>query len=255
MKQTAILAAQAAGKILMGQFGHTMEMNVVVDRRYDFTTKVDLEAERAILKILKRKTPTYRIITEEAGDDKRKSPFTWVVDPLDGTTNYSIGNPFFNVSIALVKDQEPILGVVYAPVIDWLFLAEKDKGSTLNGKAITVSDKTRLDKCLCAFCHGYNEKDIKRIIQIFPKLKLAAKDFNQMRSGAYELALVAAGKLGAFLAPGANSWDVAAGTLLVREAGGRVTDFSGKDWNLNSKDILATNGKVHNQILKIIKGV
>lgn len=252
MKSTALFAAQSAGRILMAYFGNLRQSDIVKDNRRDFTTKVDLEAERAILKILKKKTPTYSIITEEAGVDRRRSPFTWVIDPLDGTTNYSIGNPFFDVSIALLKNDEPILAVVYAPVIDWLFIAQKGQGATVNGLPIHVSDKSKLDQCLMAYCRGNDLVNMKRMNQIFPSISLKSKDLSRMRAGAYELALVAAGKLGAYLSPGTKPWDVAAGSLLVREAGGKVTDFAGKEWDIDAKDILATNGKIHKQMISEI---
>ena len=213
-----------------------------------------MEAERAIIKILRKKTPTYNIVAEETGAERHGSPFTWIIDPLDGTTNYSIGNPFFDVSIALVKEKEPILAVVYAPVTDRLFVAQKGEGATLNNQKIKVSSKNKLNQCLNVYCRGNDDKNMKRMNKIFPRLALSSKDFNRMRAGAYELALVASGKLCAYINPGTKSWDVAAGTLLVREAGGKVTDFENKEWDLDSKDILATNKKIHKQILKEIKG-
>lgn len=249
---TAIYAAQSAGKILLEHFGKLNQMQIVKDYRRDFTTKIDLEAERAIIKIIKKKTPTYSIITEEIGTQKYRSPFTWVIDPLDGTTNYSIGNPFFDVSIALVKEKEPIISVVYAPVVDWLFTAQKGEGAKLNNQKIFVSNNTKLNQCLNSYCQGNDSASIQRMNNIYPKILIKSKDFNRMRAGAYEMALVACGKLGAYLNPGCKSYDVAAGTLLVREAGGKVTDFNNENWDLDAKDILASNGKIHKQILSEI---
>jgi len=253
MKATALFAAQSAGKILLDHFGRLTESDIVRDYKHDFTTKTDLEAELAILKILKKKTPTYNIVTEESATEQRfKSPYTWVIDPLDGTTNYSVGDPFFDVSIAVMKGREPIIAVVYAPIIDWMFVAEKGRGTTLNNIPIHVSKNSKLDQNLVVYCRGNEDTNIKRMNKIFSGLTLKTKDFTRMRAGAYELALVAAGKLGAYLSPGVKAWDVAAGALLIREAGGKVTDFQGNNWDLDSKDILATNGKIHKILQKEI---
>jgi myo-inositol-1(or 4)-monophosphatase len=253
LKSTAIYAAQSAGKILLDHFGRITEMDIVKNYKRDFTTKADLEAERAIIKIIKKKTPTYNIITEEAGAMRHRSPFTWIIDPLDGTTNYSIGNPFFGVSIALVKGRTPIIAVVYAPILDWMFTAEINAGAKLNNQPIEVSTKTKLDQCLNVYCRGNDDKNMNRMNKLYTSLSLKSKDFSRMRAGAYELALVATGKLCSYINPGCKSHDVAAGALLVREAGGRVTDFAGKEWDIDSEDILASNGKIHSKMILEVK--
>jgi len=257
MKETevAIQAAKEAGKIIMENFGkvHSIKMK----SKRDFVTETDIQAEKKILGILKKEFPDYSVLAEESGEHG-EGEMKWIVDPLDGTTNYSIGNPFFNVSIGLAKKTgnrwEIISGVVYSPVTGEVFSAEKGKGAFLNGEKISVSQESELSKLLLTFCHGNDESDIKRVCGFFQELKLKSRDFNRMRAGALELAFVAAGRIGAYISSGDMAWDSAAGSLLVREAGGRLTNFQGNEWGIGEKTLLATNGFVHEKIIEIIKG-
>jgi len=251
--KTAVKAAKEAGKILVDGFNiiHTVEMKT----KHDLLTEMDLRSEKCILSILRENFPDYSIYSEEMGKGVKDSEYMWVVDPLDGTTNYSIKNPFFDVSIALLRKGNPVLGVVYAPFTGEMFQAESGKGAYLNGKKIHVSNESDVSKLLIAYCHNNDKRNMKRIIEVFGRIKPLPIDFNRMRAGALELAFVAAGRLGCYLSCGFHSYDVAAGVLLVREAGGRVTDFKGGEWHPGSSDILATNGIVHEKLLKLLKGV
>ena len=153
------------------------------------------------------------------------------------------------MSIGLAKNNDIILGLIYVPFLNELFIAEKDKGTRLNRRRIKVSN-IKSGKILNTYCHGTGPKDIKRAISYYRKQRLAVFDCRQMGSAAIELAFVAAGRVESFVAPGAHDWDVAAGVLLVREAGGIVTNFKGQEWVIGSGDIFASNGHVHREILQ-----
>lgn len=220
--------------------------------KHEIVTTADKLSEKIIIKNIKKYFPTHSILSEEAGLNKQKSDFLWIIDPLDGTTNFFMHNPLFSISIGLAYKNEIILGAIYFPILDELYFAEKGKGAFLNNKKIFVSKINKLEKSFLTFCHGSKITDIKKSIKIYTKLKLKSADFRQLGSAAIELAFVARGTTEAIMIPGANSWDVAACALLVFEAGGSVVDFNNKPWNLKSKNILAGNGKFNSAILKII---
>jgi len=253
MKSTAIKAAKEAGKILLKEFNSLKTVDIHFKDKHEIVTTEDYRAEKIIVKILNSKFSTHSILSEEGGGKKRKSDYLWVVDPLDGTTNYSIGNPLFAVSVSLFYKKEVILGVVFAPFTKELFVAEKDQGAFLNDKRMRISAKRKLEKSLLTFCHGHKMRDIVRVTRIYQKFKLAGHDLRQLGAASLELGFVADGRTEAIMIPGAHQWDVAAGTLLVREAGGKVTDFQGKEWNLYSKDMIASNGKIHEALIKALK--
>ena len=254
IKNTAIAAAKKAGKLALKEYKNFNRAAVMLKSRHEILTKVDLASEKIIINEIKSNFPEHRILSEEAGQTKNMSDYLWIVDPIDGTTNFSMHNPIWSISIALAFKNETIFGVIYAPCLGELYIAEKGKGAKLNNKKISVS-KIKDGKVLNAFCHSSRKKDIKKAIKYFSYQKLHGMDCRQMGSAAIELAYVACGRIESIVIPGANSWDVAAGALLVREAGGMVTDFSGKDWQLDSKDIVASNGLVYKDVLSVVKGV
>ena len=255
MKQTAIQAVKEAGKLLLERFEKLDRKKIKFKSKHEILTSLDLQVEKVILNIIKKKYPDHHILSEESGEIGPKSDYLWIIDPLDGTTNYSMGNPLFNVSLALAYKNEVILGIVNAPYLKELYISEKGKGAFLNGKKIKVSQINKLPKALLTFCHGSKEKDIKRIIKIYQHFKLSGFDMRQLGSAGLELSYVARGSTEAIMIPGTHLWDVAAGTLIVREAGGKVTDFQGKEWSLKSRDILASNDCLHSQIIKIINKI
>ena len=263
-EKVAIAAAQEAGQILMD--GFATGFWVKSKSPGDVVTELDFMSEEAILKRIREAFPDHAILAEESGKTESssgpgKSGYMWVVDPLDGTTNYSIHHPFFDTSISLAFRNETILGVTHVPMTGELFRAVKGQGAFLEnlktGKStpLRVSQEGDISKMLLSFCNGKSREDRVEIARIFQVLKLLAGDFDRYRAGALEIAFVAAGRLGAYLANSQMSWDSSAGALLVREAGGKVTDFSGRPWDISSQDILATNGLVHDRILKIIKEI
>jgi myo-inositol-1(or 4)-monophosphatase len=244
-------AALEAGKILMKYYG-----KIGAEKKADGTlvTRADRESEKRIKWILSKQFPDYSFLGEETGRDDRKSEYTWIVDPLDGTTNYSIRNPFFNVSIALVKRNEPVLGVVYCPFQHEMFTAVKGRGAYLNGRKIQVSRQSDIRKSSLAFCHAWgNQETTDRVTSIFHGFKSVISTFRQMGATALELAYVAAGRIDGFIHVELKPWDVAAGVVIVREAGGKVTDFSGAEYNMDSRELAATNGRVHASVLRTIK--
>ena len=257
IRATAEKAVREAGANARDNFfrQHTIEMKTP----RDVVTEVDVQNEKAIIAAIRNEFPGHAIVGEESGTlttrEREGKEYTWFVDPLDGTTNYSVQNPFFDISVGIARDGEPVMAFVYAPMIDEMFFAEKGKGAFLNGKRIRVSGEGDIGKSLLVYCHNNNEQDIARAVKAFSLLKPKAKDFSRMRAGALELAFVGAGRLGAYLSTGTHSWDVAAGSLIVREAGGRVTDFSGNDWSLGSRDILASNGAVHEKLVEILREI
>lgn len=255
----AIKAAKEAGKLLVENFKniHTIQMK---DSR-EIVTETDKASEQIILDILKKEYPNYAYLSEEAGKSPRDCEYMWVIDPLDGTTNYSIKNPFFDVSIALAgktfKGWEIISGVVFSPFTRELFFAEKGEGAFLNGERISVSKEREIKNLLLAYCGGSSDHHILRTVNLFAKIKPVCRDFNRMRAGALELAYVADGRLGGYISAGGKPWDAAAGSLLVLEAGGSVTDFGRMPWSIEGeeKDILATNGLIHDMLLEVVKNV
>lgn len=275
IKKIAVLAAKKAGHELVKRYKNFDRGTVKLKAHHEILTQADLASERIILGEIKKNFPNHRILSEERGyigaissqsAGKHELPlllnYLWIVDPLDGSTNFSMHNPIWSVSIGIVeipncgaslRGGEIILGIIYAPMLGELYIAEKGKGATRNGKKIRVSSGTR--KSLHTFCHGRSQKEVKRAIKYYSHQKLRELDCRQLGSAAIELAYVASGRTESITIPGVNSWDVAAGVLLVREAGGRVTDFKGKEWRLDSKDMLATNGKAHEEILKVARKI
>jgi len=253
MKEVAINAAMESGKIIMANF--KKKHNMKEKSYHEDVTEVDSLAEKKIISIIKEKYPNHQILGEESGLEKTDSEYKWIIDPIDGTTNYSMMHPFFNTSIGLVKSGEIILGVTYAPVTDEMFVAQKGKGAFLNGKRIHVSKKSELEISSAAYCHGKTPEDIKNIIQIFSSLKPKVRDITRMKSAALELAFTACGRVEAFVYNNMKPWDVAAGVLLVRESGGKVTDFFGNEWDLTKNNVLATNGLIHENVLDILNSI
>lgn len=252
MKKIVSQLAKEVGRMLLKEFQKSGRSDYCDKYRHEIVTRFDLLSERMILKKLRKKFPGHSILSEETHKKTKGMGYIWVVDPIDGTTNFVMKNPLFSISIGLVKDQLPVFGVVYAPMTDELFMAEKGKGATLNSRRIKVSSNSRISKAFLTFCHGSRTASIKRAINLYKTLKLKSKDFRQLGSAALECAFVAAGRSDAIIIPGVHAWDVAAGAIIVREAGGRVTDFQNRNWTIKSKNILATNDLIHKNLLKRI---
>jgi len=258
--QLAKLAAQKAGKFLLKEFKQS-HLSWSLKRRHEIVTGADAGSEKIILSLFKKYTPHFAVLSEEAGFNKIKSDYLWVVDPLDGTTNFKVHNPLFAVSIALYYKGQPQLGVIYAPYLNELFIAEKGKGAFMNGHKLKVSTTKDLNKSFLTYCHGQEDSHMRRAMNIYRYFKMRSIDMRRLGSAVIELAWVAAGRTDSIMIPGCRPWDGGAGVLLVTEAGGKVTDFKNKPWQfVNHKtgkvclnmDLLATNNKLHQVIIKSI---
>ncbi|GHA75842.1 inositol monophosphatase family protein [Cognatilysobacter bugurensis] len=226
-----VKAARAAGNVLLRYMHRLDSLNVVEKDRMDYASEVDGLAEKEIIKEFKRSTPDYAILGEESGplNSGRQARYTWVIDPLDGTSNYLHGIPHFCVSIALVENGEPIHGVVFDPLRNELFTASRGSGATLNDKRIRVSERKDLEGAM--LITGFPPRERPRAsphLKCVDALLLQAEDIRRTGSAALDLAYVASGRVDGYFEAGVKPWDIAAGVLLVREAGGKVVDFRGR---------------------------
>ncbi len=256
----AVEAATLAGKHLVGNFRshHASvfgaDIMSVGNRSLskEVTSRSDHEADEIIIGHLTDRCPEHNLLTEETGLVDRGSDYTWIIDPLDGSSNFLNHNPFFAVSIALAYKNEPITGVIFAPYIEEMVVARKDHGCTINGRPVHVSDTAELPKTYIVGCPG-GEKSNKRFAELEYNLHKQNKDFRKIGSAAIEAYMVAAGRVDAFTTLSISPWDVAAGVLCAQEAGGRVSDFHGQPWNLEKTDLLISNAHIHDAILEEIE--
>ncbi len=251
-KLAAIQAARKAGYILKTRLGKKRKIGF--KGAVNLVTEMDILAEKIIISEIQKHFPDDSILAEEQTTRECDSVFRWVIDPLDGTTNYAHGFPVFCVSIALTKNGETILGVIFDPTRDELFLAEKGKGARLNGRKIKVSSESDLSRSLLAtgFPYDLRESSINNFDN-FRNFALRAQAVRRAGSAALDLCYVAAGRFDGFWEMKLAPWDVAAGSLIVLEAGGTVSNFLGKPLGLNGSHVLATNGKIHKAMLRIVK--
>ncbi|OGY41472.1 MAG: hypothetical protein A2Y82_01040 [Candidatus Buchananbacteria bacterium RBG_13_36_9] len=241
-----------AGLELLKIFQSGKKNHLKFKSKHEIATSADFLAEKIILQKIKTLTPSWRIISEEKGDNKKKSDYLWTIDPLDGTTNFYMGNPLFGVQICLLYKNEPQLAWIYAPVINEFYFAQKNKGAFLNNKKIKVS-KNKFSHALLTYCHGAKEGQIKQALKIYQHFKLKGFDIRQLGSAALEFGWVAKGRTDCYISPSANPWDIYPGVLVVKEAGGTAYDFHGKPWTLNSPNVFASNGIIDKNILQFLK--
>lgn len=222
--------------------------------RNQLVTHVDREVERRLIGDLSKLLPTAGFIVEEDSDVKKKEEFNWVIDPLDGTTNYVHGIPVFSISVALMQKQEIIIGVVYEVNQHECFYTWKDSPSYLNRNIIKVSDTESINQSLLATGFPYYDySQLDEYMDLFRQLMKLTRGIRRIGSAAIDLAYVACGRFDGFFEYGLNSWDVAAGSLLVKNAGGVVTDFNGGEEYLFSKRIIASNVKIYNRFSEIVQ--
>jgi myo-inositol-1(or 4)-monophosphatase len=247
-------AALKAGGVLRENIHGIREISYKGD--INLVTEMDMRSERIIVGVLHASFPGHGIIAEEETSIRNNSGFTWIIDPLDGTTNYAHGYPCFSVSIALEHDGDIILGVVYDPMREELFAAQKGQGASLNGKTIRVSVIDTLIKGLLATGFPYDRKvSEKNNLDYFHELLMASQEVRRDGSAALDLCYVASGRFDGFWELKLKPWDVAAGSLIVREAGGTVSDFSGTRFSIHDNEILASNGRLHEQIGELLRDV
>jgi len=252
--QLAIAAAKAAGQIQKRHYGRSHQVEYKGD--INPVTEVDRLCEQAIVKIILDVFPNHDILTEESPFERKGSPWKWIIDPIDGTTNYFHGFPCFCVSIGLEVEREVRLGVVYNPLLDELFHAEKGEGAFLNGNRIQVSRIDQLDRSFLSTGFPY---DVREQTDFYLRYfrKFLSKSFAVRRPGsaALDLSYLAAGRFDGFWELKLHPWDVVAGSLMVTEAGGKMTDFQGQSYNIYSEETLASNGLIHEEMLQTIQEI
>lgn len=253
IRRTAVAAAYEAGRILTDRFGrmHTVRKKGGID----LVTEADTASEAAIVEAIRFAFPAHSILAEEEGEIGAPSQYSWIVDPLDGTTNYAHHLPIFSVSIAFAEDGDTLFGLVMNPISHELFIAEKGKGATLNGREIAVSRNEAVNESLLVT--GFPYDLASRLPPLMDKLSRcvgAAQGVRRLGSAALDLCFVACGRFDGFWEESLKPWDTAAGALILTEAGGRVTDFSQAGWNPFKPEILATNGLIHEELAAVITG-
>ncbi|HEX3721704.1 MAG TPA: inositol monophosphatase family protein [Nitrolancea sp.] len=249
-RTVAIDAARASGRILSENYGRTKQVRF--KRAIDLVTDSDERSEAQIVDRIRRHFPDHNILTEESGSERSPgtdSPYLWIIDPLDGTTNFAHGYPFFCVSIALQVNGETELGVVYAPTLDELFVAERGSGAFLNGSRLAVSPVDTLIRSLLVTGFNYDPETARANLAAWEHFLMHSQAVRRDGSSALNLCFLAAGRFDGYWELGLKPWDCAAGELLVREAGGLVTDFDGKQHTLNDPVLLATNGHIHDSMM------
>jgi myo-inositol-1(or 4)-monophosphatase len=248
LKQTLIAAAKAGAEQLQYYYDKKFEISNK-EGVNNLVTEADHAAEKAIFEIIQKQYPDHFILSEETGEIPTHSEYKWIIDPLDGTVNFAHGIPLCAVSIGIEKNGEMIMGAVYAPFINEFYIAEKGNGAYLNDKKIQVSNQTdMLKSCLVTgFPYTY-PKLHKGPLEIFSKMVLQGIPVRRLGSAAIDLCWVAAGRFDGFWEFNLSPWDTAAGYILVKEAGGKVTDFEGKEFSCYQKQILASNGIIHEAI-------
>lgn len=223
-------------------------------RSNDMVSRADKEAEKQFVDGLTLLLPEAGFIAEEGTSTRRGESFNWIIDPIDGTTNYLYEIPCFCTSVALQHDGELVLGVIYDPTRDECFTAEKGKGAFLNGKPIQVSQKALLAESLVAMGFPYNPRGRQdEYLGILSKIIDNSRGMRRLGSAALDMAYVACGRFDVFYEYGLNAWDVAAGAVIIREAGGVVTDFKNAANFMENQTIIADNGQVHQEMLELLE--
>ncbi len=249
MLNIAIRAARAAGDVIIRQIDHVQDLPVTKKSRNDFVTEVDKHAEIAIIDTLRNSFPNHAFLAEESGQ-KGDSPYLWIIDPLDGTTNYLHGFPQYAVSIALQHKGELVQAVVYDPLRQELFTASSGDGAMLNNRRMRVSKQRTLEGALLGTGFPFKEQDrLDEYLDSFKALFPMTAGIRRAGAASLDLAYVACGRLDGFWELGLKPWDMAAGALLIKEAGGIISDFEGKDKYLEIGDIVAGNPEIHEEIL------
>lgn len=260
MKQTLTNALHQAGKILLKNFGKVTDYKVK-ESQSSIVTKTDLESEKMIMTVISERFPDHNLLGEETGFVNNNSEYTWVVDPIDGTSNFAAGIPWFGVLICVMKNFQPEMAACYLPVHNQLYFAEKGKGATLNDKPIHITKESELKNILMAYSLDFSDSPNKTESEVKTIQKLVQNVRNLRSTNCLvDFCLTAEGKLGACANQTTGIWDIAAPCLLIEEAGGITSDLQGnpinfaiteKDYNRNF-EIVASNKILHSQLIKLI---
>ncbi|TAL50172.1 inositol monophosphatase [Patescibacteria group bacterium] len=252
--EIGISAVKTAGNYILSVFGQPQDIRFKSDNSP--VTDTDLKSSEVIKKTLSDAFPNHTILCEESPDALTRtigSEPTWVIDPLDGTSNFIAHIPLFAVVIGYVVGGKTQLGIIFDPLHNDLFVAQTGKGTTLNGQPVHVSTKKSVRGAMLFAGRGYRDRDHERHGQIIYALEQQTTYFRRLGSAAIMLASVAAGRADSVILTGNKPWDVVAGALLITEAGGQVTDYCGSPWSIESTDLVATNGTIHDQLIEITR--
>ena len=252
IRDVGLAAATRAGDILLKYLkkAHTVKKKGAID----LVTEVDVASEKAITEIIRSAFPEHRIHAEESGVTQRTGPCEWIIDPLDGTTNYAHGLPDFAVSIAFACEKEPIFGLVLNPVREELFCGMQDHGATLNGHPIHVSNTKNMQEALLVTGFPYDLQSlIEPLMRRLERCLMASQGIRRLGSAALDLCYVACGRFEGFWEQNLSPWDTAAGVVIAREAGAKISDFSNQPFSIDKKEILATNGLIHNDMTRLLR--
>ncbi|HLM03267.1 MAG TPA: inositol monophosphatase family protein [Pyrinomonadaceae bacterium] len=255
MLNFAIQIAREAGQVLLEKFGRKIQVSKKGD--INLVTEADLASERLIVERIRSYYPRHSILAEESGETvaviEGENRWKWIIDPLDGTTNYAHGYPCFCVTLALEHEGEIVIGVTYDPTRDELFAAEKGEGASLNGRKIRVSETEQLSEALIVTGFPYDFAQRNNFAQHLNDFLLQSRGVRRDGSAAIDMAYVACGRFDGFWEEGLNPWDVAAGLLLIHEAGGRVSYYDDTTFSIYAAPICASNGLIHAQMLEVLK--
>lgn len=251
MLQTAVEAARRAGRVIAERYpaGRT----VTVKGYRDLVTDADIAAERVIIELIQGRFPDHAILSEEAGSKDISSDYRWILDPLDGTTNYAHHHPVFAVSIGLVKQGEPLIGVIHDPLRDQTFVAHQGGETRLNEVPIQPSRVANLGSALIGLDWGHTDEERKQTLFYLHQITPHCGTLRVLGSAALALAYVAAGWLDAYFNPGLKPWDTAAGMLIVTEAGGLCSTLEGNAYRVDLPGCLATNSLIHDELLTLLR--
>ena len=249
-----VKACRKAAKTIIRDFGEIENLQVSLKGPGDFVTNCDKKVEKILIDELQKARPNYSILSEEIGKVTNDDSFKWIIDPIDGTANFLHGVPHFAISIGLEHNKEIICGIIYDPIKDEMFTAEKGNGSYLNNQRMRVSSRSKLKDCI-VFTGGPKYESKNRDLALEEYKKFSSKTLIPIRklgSAALDMAYVAAGRCDGFWQRNLNYWDIAAGIILVKEAGGFVTDFSGNNRYVENKTILATNSRINKEMIEVL---
>jgi len=251
----AIQTARDAGRLLAERFGRQIEISNKSE--LDLVTESDLASERLIIDRIRTYHPRHSILAEESGlnearDHGKQADWRWIIDPLDGTTNYAHGYPCFCVSIGLEHQGRLQLGVVYDPIRDEMFAGERGSGASLNGRRISVSRTNSLSAALLCTGFPYDVRQRSEFAKHFASFIMHAQGVRRDGAAALDLAYVAAGRFDGFWEEGLKPWDVAAGALIIEEAGGRITNYLGGPLDIYAPPVVASNALIHEQMMKVL---
>jgi myo-inositol-1(or 4)-monophosphatase len=254
MLNFAIETARDAGRLLLEKFGRGIEVTKKGD--INLVTEADLASEALIIERVRSHFPKHSILAEESGPAVAvggDAAWKWIIDPLDGTTNFAHGYPCFCVTLALEHDGEIVVGVTYDPTRDELFAAERGRGATLGGKPIRVSDTENLGDALIVTGFPYDFKSRPHFARHLTDFLISSRGVRRDGSAAIDMAYVACGRFDGFWEEGLNPWDMAAGVLLIEEAGGQVSDYAGANFSIYKPPMVTSNGLIHAQMLKVLQ--